>query len=156
MNMNFNPFVALMGTSSDEDETTPSSALLASLRLPLDIEETETSYNLIASVPGFTMEDVSVTFCPDTHLLTMAGTQGSRGSQGSDDKGTQIKGKEEPVRRATQAAFTRAIRLPARVEASQIKATVKHGLLTVAIPKPPPPEPAKTMKIKIEGPPATA
>lgn len=154
--MSFNPFMQLMGTSSAEDEEPgPSSALLTTLRLPLDIEETETAYDITASVPGFNQDNINVTFCPDTHLLTMSGSIESKTPAAEEKvKGKEGKDKEVPVKRTQQqqkASFSRSIRLPARVNAEGIKAIVKNGLLTVSIPKPPAPEPAKTMAIKIEG-----
>ena len=143
----------LMGTSSTEDDdSNPSTALLASLRLPLDIEETDTAYNLIASVPGFNQDNIHVSFCPDSHLLTMTGSIDSKAPDDKVKSKEGKEGKEVPVKRIQQqASFTRSIRLPARVNAEEIKAVVKNGLLTVSIPKPAPPEPAKTMKIRIEG-----
>jgi HSP20 family protein len=98
--------------------------------LPLDILETEEAYVLSAAVPGFTPEQVEVSF---------------------QDGVLSIQAKAEPFvptgrwirRERAFGNFVRRLELPQQVQSDGISASFDNGLLTVTVPKAAKPEPTK-------------
>jgi HSP20 family protein len=98
--------------------------------LPVDILETEGSYVLSAGVPGFSPDQVEVTF-EDGVLSIFA-------------KATPLQGEGNWVRRERPyGSFVRKLQLPQQVVADKISADFDNGLLTITVPKAAKPEPVK-------------
>jgi HSP20 family protein len=106
--------------------------------MPLDILETESSYVLRASVPGFAPERVEVTF--DEGILTVH-------AQAEPMKeGGQWLRRERPY-----GSLVRKLQLPAEVSGDRISATFDNGVLTITVPKAPRPQPVKIPVAAVEG-----
>jgi HSP20 family protein len=92
--------------------------------LPVDIRQTDAAFFVEASVPGFSPEEVEVTF--DDGVLTITGR---RNSTESTKDGTYVRRE----RRAT--SVFRQVGLPAEVRAEDIKASFENGVLSIEIPR---------------------
>jgi HSP20 family protein len=99
--------------------------------LPIDVRRDGYSVVVEASVPGFTPEEVSVTF--DGGVLTiMANREESREAQG------------DYLRRERYAGrYYRQVSLGDQVDGDQARATFDHGVLTVSVPTISKPEPRR-------------
>lgn len=91
---------------------------------------------VLAQVPGVDPKDVSVTLAGD--VLTI---EGKREAATTDPAVLQQNERED-------GAFSRSIRVPFDVDASQVKATGEHGVLRIALPRS---EASKPRKIAING-----
>ncbi len=92
--------------------------------LPVDIQQTDAAFVVEASVPGFTPEDVEVTF--DDGVLTISG----RRSAGETAKDATYVRRE----RRTASVF-RQVGLPAEVRAEDITASFENGVLRITVPR---------------------
>ena len=92
---------------------------------PVDIYETENHEVVIkAELPDMKKEDIRVTF--ENDVLTIAGER----------KVEQTKGRDQFQRiERHHGSFSRAFTLPTSVDASQIAATYKDGVLTIRLPR---------------------
>lgn len=90
----------------------------------LDIVENKHGLNLSVELPGMTQDDVKVEAEDD--VLTISGEKSS-----SEEK---AEGQVHMTERA-YGAFSRSIFLPRSVDPARITATMKDGVLKVAIPK---------------------
>ena len=98
--------------------------------LPVDVFESEGAYTLLASVPGFSQEQVEITF---------------------EDGILSIKAKAEPHKAPGRwlrqerpyGSFVRRLEVPQQVETGQIRADFEDGILTITIPKTAKPQPVK-------------
>ena len=99
-------------------------------QLPVDILETEGSYVLTASVPGFDPSQVEVTFA-DGVLTILAKAQPEN-----------ITGRWLRAERP-HGSFLRKLELPQQVQGEKIAADFENGRLTVTVPKRAKPEPIK-------------
>jgi HSP20 family protein len=92
----------------------------------LDVTETKDAVVVTAEVPGVEPKDLQVTVQGD--LLVIKGEKEETKEQ-----------KDERVHRTERSygAFTRAVRLPAPVNAEKVDAGFKNGVLTVTLPKTP-------------------
>jgi HSP20 family protein len=92
--------------------------------LPVDIRQTDSAFFVEASVPGFSPEDVEVTF--DEGVLTITGRRNS----------TETTKDATYVRRERRATSVfRQVGLPAEVRAQDIKASFENGVLSIEIPR---------------------
>jgi HSP20 family protein len=92
--------------------------------LPVDIRQTDAAFIVEASVPGFTPDDVEVTF--DDGVLTITGRRSS----------TETAKDATYVRRERRSTSVfRQVGLPAEVRAEDITATFENGVLRVEIPR---------------------
>ncbi|HVC04047.1 MAG TPA: Hsp20/alpha crystallin family protein [Candidatus Acidoferrales bacterium] len=92
--------------------------------LPVDIRQTDAAFTVEASVPGFTPDDVEVTF--DDGVLTITGRRSS----------TETAKDATYVRRERRSTSVfRQVGLPAEVRAEDITATFENGVLRVEIPR---------------------
>ncbi len=90
----------------------------------VDINEFDENFQLHVDVPGVDPKDVEITL--DSGVLTIAG---ERRFEKSD---------ESMLRRRTERAYGRFYRrfmLPDTVDADKVKATDRHGVLEITIPK---------------------
>src|SRR5919201_1650191 len=100
--------------------------------LPLDVKEVETGYEIMTPVPGFTPEEVDVTF---SEGVLRVSAQHSRES--TQEQGAYLR------REIALGNYQRAIQLPGDVKEDEISATFENGMLTVMVPKAPRPQPKK-------------
>lgn len=121
----FDQFFGNGGASGPEGE-----AVTPTYYLPLDILETDDAYQLTAPVPGFTPDQVEVSF---------------------EDGVLSIQARTEPFvptgrwirRERAHGNFVRRLELPQQIQADGITANFDSGLLTVTVPKLAKPEPVK-------------
>jgi HSP20 family protein len=97
---------------------------------PLDLKELKDHYTVEVDVPGFTMDQINVQFAEN--VLTLTGEQAEQVTETSSKKG------EEPrwhVVERKAGSFSRSIKFPVPVDAQNVKASLKGGVLTVTVPK---------------------
>lgn len=92
----------------------------------LDVSETADALMVKVDVPGMESKDIQVSL--QEHLLTIKGEK----KQEKEEKGEEFHRVERSC-----GAFTRAVRLPATVDASKVTAAFKNGVLTITLPKTP-------------------
>jgi len=101
----------------------------------VDIDEHADKYVLLADVPGVDPNTIEITL--EHNVLTLSGSR---------EKTVEQKGVESRrVERAT-GTFLRRFTLPESVDADNVKASNKHGVLEIVIPKR---EAAKPRKISV-------
>ena len=90
----------------------------------VDVQEKADAYHLEAELPGLTEKDFTVNV--EHNLLTISSQQ--EHSEEREENGYVI-------RERRSGAFRRSFALPEEVDADQISATFKDGLLTLTVPK---------------------
>lgn len=90
----------------------------------LDVSETEQAIKVSVELPGLAEQDIQVSLAND--VLTISGEKKAE----QEEKGENYHRVER-----SYGAFRRSIAVPAEVEADQVEATFKNGLLTVTLPK---------------------
>lgn len=90
----------------------------------VDIFEDADAIRIVAEVPGVSPEDVKISH--EDNVLTIQGTK-----QQATPEPTERVHRDE----RTYGAFARTFTLPTTVDATGIKATYQHGVLTVTLPK---------------------
>ncbi|MFY9824743.1 MAG: Hsp20/alpha crystallin family protein [Thermoanaerobaculia bacterium] len=102
---------------------------------PVDIQETEDAYRLIAELPGLTRDDVQITL--ENNVLRLSG-----------ERKLEKDVKRESYQRIerTYGAFARSFSLPHQVSSEGVSAAFDNGVLTITVPKA---EQAKPRKITI-------
>jgi HSP20 family protein len=100
---------------------------------PIDVYETERAYIVTAEIPGLSREQVELAV-EDTRL-TIQGRREARG------------GSAEPVRyhqiERGYGLFRRTFEFAEAIDAGSVTADMANGVLTILIPKVPPPPPRK-------------
>ncbi|MFH1942155.1 MAG: Hsp20/alpha crystallin family protein [bacterium] len=91
---------------------------------PVDVSETEKTYEIKAEMPGMDKKDIKVSF--NDNVLTLSGEK----NQEKDEKKKNYRRMERVYGR-----FERSFRLPLKVKSEEIKANYRNGVLTVEIPK---------------------
>ena len=104
----------------------------------LDIAESDDAVTVRAEVPGFSAEELELGVEP--HRLTISGKR--EANEGRKSKKTNYS-------EHCQNQIFRAIELPAEVDSSKVTATLKDGVLELAMPKV-----TKTQKVRVEEKPA--
>ncbi len=99
--------------------------------LPLDIRQSESEFEIEASVPGLTPEEVEVT-C-DNGVLTIRGEH----KQAAEKAGTYLR------RERAVYSFFRQLSLPSDAKDAEISAEFSNGVLTVHIPRAKAPAPRR-------------
>jgi HSP20 family protein len=113
-----------------DDLARPSRGLFEHLQrttgLPVAVEmsRTDKEYHLTAEIPGLTDKDIEITVADN--VLSIVGNK--REERTEEEDGLLVSERR-------YGAFRRQLRLPGDVDADQIRATVKHGILTVSMPK---------------------
>ncbi len=91
--------------------------------LPIDIRQSDEAFTIEASVPGFSPEEVEVTY--DDNVLSIKGTYDHQKSGGNGY-----------VRRERRmGSVFRQIALPAEVRSEAISASFNNGVLVVTVPR---------------------
>jgi HSP20 family protein len=104
-----------------------------SLRMPaIDVIDEDDAIVVRADVPGMTPEEVKIDVHDDVMTI-----------HGEHEESTEEKDKRYVRRERRYGAFTRSIGLPAGIDADEIKATSKDGVVEVRVPKPVASEPKK-------------
>lgn len=98
--------------------------------LPVDVFENDEAYTLVASVPGFSKEQVEITY-EDGVLSIKAKPQEQK------TPGRWLR-QERPY-----GSFVRRLEVPQQVETGKISAGFENGVLTITIPKTAKPQPVK-------------
>jgi HSP20 family protein len=91
---------------------------------PVDIFEDAEVIRILAEIPGVSPADVKISL--EHNILTIRGSK----QQVAQERTERVHRYER-----TYGAFERTFTLPATVDASNIKATYEHGVLTVTLPK---------------------
>ena len=91
---------------------------------PVNIQETETGFELELSVPGRKKEDFNVEI--DEHILTITSEA---------KKEEEVKGENYTRREFSYSSFKRAFTLPETVNEEGIKASYENGILSFTLPK---------------------
>ena len=95
-----------------------------SLYMPVNVQETDTSYEVQAPVPGFTPEEVDVTFADG--VLTM---KAEHKQEREDQSGQTLR------REFAWADSVRQLGLSGEIDPDRIEASIESGLLRVTVPK---------------------
>jgi HSP20 family protein len=140
--MNYEPWYAMRQLQDDINRlfsgmsTNDSSGVTADWVPTVDIHEFEDRFQLFVDVPGVDPKDVEITL--ESAVLTITGERFAQ----AEKEGEAI------VRRRTERGvgkFYRRFLLPETVDAEKVKATDRHGVLEISIPKQ-----AKALPRKIE------
>jgi HSP20 family protein len=105
----------------------------------VDVKETPDSYSFIADLPGLKREEVKVQL-EDGNVLAISGKRSREEKQETETY--------HRMERST-GSFMRRFRLPNNADSKNIKASADNGVLTVVVPKVPPPEPQKPKVIDV-------
>jgi len=122
----------LFNNAGSNDESVAATAEWAP---SVDIEEHADKYVLLADVPGVDPNAIEITL--DHGVLTLSGSR---------EKAVEQKGVESRRVERSTGTFLRRFTLPESVDAENVKATGKHGVLEIVIPKR---EAAKPRKINV-------
>ena len=90
----------------------------------MDFVEGKDAIELTVEVPGFKESEIEVTL--DGGVLTISGEKKSQSEE---------KTRTYHVTERQHGAFARSVRLPARVDASKLKAKLQDGVLKITAPK---------------------
>jgi len=126
-----NEFNRLLDRSGNDE----SSSATAEWAPAVDIEEHADKYVLHADVPGVDPNAIEITL--EGGVLTLSGSR---------EKSVEQKGVESRRIERTTGTFLRRFTLPESVDAENVKASGKHGVLEIVIPKR---EAAKPRKISV-------
>ncbi|CAG7925121.1 unnamed protein product [Penicillium olsonii] len=121
-----------------------------------DVHETEDSYHLDGELPGIAQKDIEIEFADHQTLVVKGRTEYERRTSDQDadedSQQTESDSQAKPTRRfwATERSvgeFQRTFSFPSRVDQDKVKASLKDGILSIAVPKA---TAAATKKITIE------
>lgn len=107
--------------------------------LPVDVVDQGSAYLIKAAVPGFTPEEVEITFSDGVLSIS---AQHKQEWTSKDDSGNYLR------RELAVGSYARSVQLPGDVKSDEIKASFDNGILTVDVPKVPAPKP---IKIQVTG-----
>ena len=127
-----NEFSRLFDRTGSNDEST---SAVAEWAPSVDIEEHADKYVLHADVPGVDPKEIEITL--EKGVLTLSGSR---------EKAIEQKEVESRRIERTTGRFLRRFTLPESVDAENVKASGKHGVLEIVIPKR---EAAKPRKITV-------
>ena len=102
--------------------------------VPMDIAETADFYRLAFELPGIAEDEIQLQV-EDNQLVVSAERKFEK------EEGVDYHRVEQRY-----GSFARSIRLPREVQMDEVKATYKHGVLTVTVPKA---EPSTAKKVEI-------
>ena len=105
-------------------------------QLSLDVYQTENEIVIKSAIAGAAAQDLEISLVND--MLTIKGVR---------NKDVEVDPKDYYYQECYWGPFSRSIILPANIDASRIKASIKNGILTVVLPKT---ERIKTKKIEIK------
>ena len=100
---------------------------------PIDVYETSDTYVVTAELPGLTRDQVHLAV--DDSRLTIQGRREARPASGDAVHYHQVE--------RGHGSFTRVFEFAEKIDGDRISADLADGVLTVTIPKVPPPAPRK-------------
>jgi HSP20 family protein len=100
--------------------------------LPIDVVDKGQAYEVKAALPGFSPEEVELTFSDGVLNISARHREESTSQQTSYLR-----------RELTYGSFARGVQLPGDVKEDQIKANFENGILMIEIPKVPAAQPRK-------------
>jgi HSP20 family protein len=106
----------------------------------VDVKENPKAYVFVADMPGLKSADISVQVEND-NILTIGGER-KREEPADDTKYIQLE--------RSAGKFLRKFTLPSNADLNNISAASNDGVLTVTVPKLPPPEPHKPKVIDVK------
>ena len=92
--------------------------------VPVNVTESDESLEVRAEVPGFNEKEIEIAVEP--HRLTITG---KREAKKEEKKGRTL------YAESSSNQLLRVVDLPAAVETEKVKATLKHGVLKLTLPK---------------------
>jgi HSP20 family protein len=92
---------------------------------PVNIKETEMTFEVELSAPGKKKEDFNIEI--DNDLLTISSEQHTENTSGEEGKFTR--------REFSHSSFKRSFSLPETVKVDDIKASYDNGILRISLPK---------------------
>ncbi len=92
---------------------------------PVDVKEYGDGYRMVANVPGFGKDDISIGV--EDNVLTLSGKQAVPAGEKDDGKFVR--------RERASRDFARKFRLPEHVDASRVEARLDAGVLSLTLPK---------------------
>ena len=95
--------------------------------VPVNVKETDKSYQLEVVAPGFEKTDFKVTL--DQNLLTISAEKNTSASLSTDQNEKQIR------REYSYPSFKRSFTLDEKIDATNIGASYINGVLTLNLPK---------------------
>jgi len=119
--------------------TSDRSSTLSSFAPSMDMNESDTQYEVMVDLPGIKASDVHVQL--SDNVLTISGERKSEKKENGKD------GAKCHCVERYQGSFSRSIALPAAINQDQIDAQYRDGVLTVTVPKA---EAAKPREITIK------
>jgi HSP20 family protein len=128
-------FSDFFGTPLQESGEAPSRTWY----LPVDIVDQGSAYLIKAAVPGFTPEEVEVTFSDGVLSIS---AQHKQEWTSKNSTGNYLR------RELAFGSYARSVQLPGDVKSDEIKASFDNGILTIDIPKVPAAQP---IKIQVTG-----
>lgn len=124
------PFFRLVDSFFNQDLLPSEEVSNRSWMPPVDIQETEEAYRLVAELPGLTKDDINITL--ENNVLRLSGER-----KFEKDVQEKKEGKKEGYHRIERAygTFVRAFTLPSQVSHDKVEAKFENGLLTIMVPK---------------------
>ncbi|CAN6453531.1 unnamed protein product [Victoria cruziana] len=118
---------------------------------PADVKEYPSSYVFVLDMPGLKSSDIKVQI-ENGNVLSISGER--KREEQPQQKEKEEKDKEEPEGKYLRmerrvGKFMRKFTLPENANADAISAAYEDGVLTVTVPKVPPPEPKKPKTIEV-------
>lgn len=98
---------------------------LGAFHLPLDVRETDKDYTVTTDLPGVNPDNIHVKF-QDGMLLIEAELP---------EQKIEREGERELLKERRYGKFTRSVRLPQQVNATNVEASFQDGVLTLTLPK---------------------
>lgn len=132
------PFFRLVDSFFNQDLLPSEEVSNRSWMPPVDIQETEDAYRLVAELPGLTKDNINITL--ENNVLRLSGERKFE----KDVKDAKREGYHR-IERA-YGTFVRAFTLPSQVSQDKVEAKFENGLLTIIVPKA---ELAKPRRIEI-------
>lgn len=136
------PFFRLVDSFFNQDLLPSEEVSNRSWMPPVDIQETEEAYRLVAELPGLTKDDINITL--ENNVLRLSGERKFEKGVTGEKKDAKKEGYHR-IERA-YGTFVRAFTLPSQVSHDKVEAKFENGLLTILVPKA---ELAKPRRIEI-------
>ena len=106
--------------------------------LALDVTEDKEAFNIIASVPGFSRDEIDITV--DDGVLKISGEVKVDESEEASEEAAKVR---YHLRERRTGRFSRNLRLPKDINVDEITATHENGVLTLRLPKTPEVQPKR-------------
>jgi HSP20 family protein len=129
------PFFRLVDSFFNQDLLPSEEVSNRSWMPPVDIQETEEAYRLVAELPGLTKDDINITL--ENNVLRLTGERKFEKGVTGETKDAKKEAKNQGYHRIERAygTFVRAFTLPSQVSHDKVEAKFENGLLTIMVPK---------------------